>query len=82
MRRTTSVLGLLLLSAASAAAEDFTGFYAGVNAGWAFERGGDPSSAIGPAQAGTGKPEDGLPPSVARAQERHLPDTSRPAARR
>ncbi|CAO4165473.1 hypothetical protein [Methylorubrum populi] len=82
MRRTTSVLGLLLLSAAPAAAEDFTGFYAGVNAGWAFERGGDPSSAIGPAQAGTGKPEDGLPPSVARAQERHLPDMSRPAARR
>ncbi|MEN3213137.1 hypothetical protein PUR23_24375 [Methylorubrum populi] len=79
MRRTVSALGLLLLCAAPAAAEDFTGFYAGVNAGWAFERGG-PRDA--PGLPGSAKPEDGLPPSVARVQERRLPETSPPSGRR
>ena len=81
MRRTVSALGLLLLCAAPAAAEDFTGFYAGVNAGWAFERGGarDISS---PGLPGSAKPEDGLPPSVARVQERRLPDPSPAGERR
>ncbi|CAO4149691.1 hypothetical protein GPNCGGLF_LOCUS3210 [Methylorubrum aminovorans] len=79
MRRTVSALGLLLLSAAPAAAEDFTGFYAGVNAGWAFERGErDPAT---PGLPGATRPEEGLPPSVARAQERYAPEP-RPAGRR
>lgn len=74
MRRTVSALGLLLLCAGSAAAEDFTGFYAGVNAGWAFGRDRE-TGAAAPALPGAAKPaEDGLPPSVARVQERRLPE--------
>ena len=81
MRRTVSALGLLLLCAAPAAAEDFTGFYAGVNAGWAFERGGarDPSTSESEASA-PARPDAGLPPSVARIQERQSPE--RPTGRR
>lgn len=82
MRRTVSALGLFLLCAAPAAAEDFTGFYAGVNAGWAFERGGSRDTSGGPGLPGAAKPEDGLPPSVARVQERRLPETSPPFGRR
>ncbi|KQQ29450.1 hypothetical protein ASF53_18935 [Methylobacterium sp. Leaf123] len=78
--RCASALGLFLLCTASAAAEDFSGFYAGVNAGWAFERGGrDPSV---PGAPGAAKPEEGLPPSVARVQERQLPTPAHPTGRR
>ncbi|GJE69526.1 porin family protein [Methylorubrum podarium] len=79
MRRTVSALGLLLLCMAPAGAEDFTGFYAGVNAGWAFERGGarDPSTSEASAPA---RPDARLPPSVARIQERQSPE--RPTGRR
>ncbi len=72
-----SAVGLLLLSAAPALAEDFTGFYAGVNAGWAFERGRDRPAEAAPGLPGSGRPDDGLPPSVARVQERRLPEPSR-----
>lgn len=77
MRRTASALGLLLVCAAPAAAEDFTGFYAGVNAGWGFERDRDSSIAPGPGLPGSAEPESGLPPSVARMQERRLPESSK-----
>lgn len=80
MRRSASALSLLLLCAAPAAAEDFSGFYAGVNAGWAFERGDrDPSV---PGAPGAAKPEEELPQSVARVQERRLPAPPHPAGRR
>nr|WP_246714788.1 hypothetical protein [Methylobacterium sp. R2-1] len=81
MRRTVRALGLLLLSAGPAAAEDFTGVYAGVNAGWAFERGGhrDPSP---PGAPGSARRDEGLPPSVARIQERQSPAPGRQAERR
>ncbi|WP_232628414.1 hypothetical protein [Methylobacterium sp. Leaf118] len=71
--RWTRAIGLwLLLAASPAAADDFTGFYAGVNAGWAYERGRDgAASAPGP---GSARDEDGLPPSVARIEERRRPD--------
>ncbi|MEE7456541.1 hypothetical protein MPAR168_10535 [Methylorubrum populi] len=78
MRRTASALGLLLLCAAPAAAEDFTGFYAGVNAGWASGRDRDTVSAV-PSLPGEAQPGDGLPPSVARVQERRLPESERSA---
>lgn len=81
MRRIVSALGLLLLCGAPAAAEDFTGFYAGVNAGWAFEHGGSRDLSA-PGQPGSGKPEDGLPPSVARVQERRLPEAPPSSGRR
>ncbi|MEH3116879.1 MAG: hypothetical protein PGN25_04530 [Methylorubrum populi] len=79
MRRMASAVGLLLSMAIPAAAEDFTGFYAGVNAGWAFERGRDAPSETGPGLTGSARPEEGLPPSVARMQEHRLPDPSKSA---
>lgn len=73
-----TALGLwLLLGLAPAAAEDFSGFYAGVNAGWAFERGGGAPTAVVP---GPAREADGLPPSVSRIEERHRPE--KPAAAR
>ena len=78
MQRTASALGLLLLCAAPAAAEDFTGFYAGVTAGWASGR-DRYAAAAAPPLLGEAKPGDGLPPSVARVQERRLPDSERTA---
>ena len=77
MRRTACALGLLLLCAAPAAAEDFTGFYAGVNAGWASGR--DRDAAAAPSLPAEAKPGDGLPPSVARVHERRLPESERSA---
>lgn len=61
----------LLLGPGPASAEDFTGFYAGVNAGWAFERGRDPAEIGAP---GSAREAGGLPPSVSRIEERHLPE--------
>ena len=81
MRRTVSVLGLLLLCTAPAAAEDFSGFYAGVNAGWAFERSGNRDPSV-PAAPDAAKPDVGLPPSVARVQERQVPTPPHPTGRR
>ncbi|ABY31364.1 hypothetical protein [Methylorubrum extorquens] len=81
MRRTVSALGLFLLCTATAAAEDFSGFYAGVNAGWAFESGGARDLSV-PGAPGAPKPEEGLPPSVARVQERQLPAPAHPTGRR
>ncbi|MGX7708298.1 hypothetical protein [Methylobacterium sp. Gmos1] len=65
------------VAAPAAAAEDFTGFYAGVNAGygWGKER---HAPARGGARPGTPLPAwsgpqgaDGLPPSAARAADRN-----------
>ena len=70
---------LLLLAARPAAAEDFTGFYAGVNAGWAFARERDGAAPLPP--TGTARDEAGLPPSVARIEERHRPEPTRPMRR-
>ena len=64
-----------LLAADPARAEDFTGFYAGVNAGYAFGRGGG-TRAAPPPRGGVGtaaseKGADGaLPPSAAEAARR------------
>lgn len=75
-RLRAALLGLALAGglAAPAAAEDFTGFYAGINAGygWGKER------SSGDVKPGTplpawGQPQgaDGLPPSAARAAGRN-----------
>lgn len=61
----------LLLGTGPAAADDFTGFYAGVNAGWAFER-GDSSTLAG--SVGSAREAEGLPPSVSRIEQRRLPE--------
>ena len=45
-----ALIGLAGL-ATSASAEDFTGFYAGVNAGYAFETGGQDKRGFGPGAA-------------------------------
>jgi hypothetical protein len=71
--------GFALVAALSgpAAAEDFTGFYAGVNAGygWSKERqdGGHGGAKPGPPRPVWDKPQgaDGLPPSAARAADRN-----------
>ncbi|GJD48204.1 hypothetical protein OPKNFCMD_0920 [Methylobacterium crusticola] len=57
----------LVLTLPARAAEDFSGFYAGVNAGYAFQAGGrsgDPVTA--PPRLSGGRAED-LPPSASRA---------------
>ncbi|MET7241995.1 hypothetical protein ABZT49_01370 [Methylobacterium sp. EM32] len=72
----TVLLGLALAGALSgpAAAEDFTGFYAGVNAGYGWGKehreGAKPGTTPLPAW---NKPQgaDGLPPSAARAADRN-----------
>ncbi len=54
------------LLAGPAAAEDFTGFYAGINAGWG--RGSGPAPDERPAfGASAPQPPSALPPSAARA---------------
>lgn len=72
MRVATACLGLLL-GTLPAAAEDFTGFYAGVNAGWAFARGRDGAAPLPP--TGANRDENGLPPSVARIEQRRRAET-------
>ncbi len=72
MRVATAFLALLL-GIVPAAAEDFSGFYAGVNAGWAFERGRDGTAPVPPWSA---REAEGLPPSVSRIEERRPPPKS------
>ena len=64
----TAVLALIGLAglATATSAEDFSGFYAGVNAGYAFETGGRDRRGIGPGPAGDGAAtaDTGLPPSA------------------
>jgi hypothetical protein len=64
-----ALIGLAGLAAnAPASAEDFTGFYAGVNAGYGFETGGrDRPGFVAPSAPGDGPAtaaEAGLPPSA------------------
>ena len=70
---TATLLGLALLAGPPARAEDFTGFYAGINAGYALGRerearaaapGAGPTGATGTGPAKTGAD---LPPSAAQA---------------
>ncbi|KAB1075995.1 hypothetical protein [Methylobacterium planeticum] len=57
------VAGLAL--AGPAQAEDFSGFYAGINAGYGFQRGDkDRNAPPAPATGPAGAPADGLPPSA------------------
>ncbi|MGV7032236.1 hypothetical protein [Methylobacterium symbioticum] len=64
---TASLLSLALLAAGPARAEDFTGFYAGLNAGYGFGRDGEARTAApGPAGA-AGRTGPDLPPSAAEA---------------
>ncbi|WP_430912104.1 hypothetical protein [Methylobacterium sp. sgz302541] len=72
MRIPMLAAALCLMSVACAAgarAEDFSGFYAGVNAGYGFGRErGDRDAAPGTAPAGPGAQDDAkLPPSAASA---------------
>ena len=63
----TALLALIGLAglATAASAEDFSGFYAGVNAGYAFETGGRDRRGFGPGPASDGAAADtGLPPSA------------------
>lgn len=78
MRGATAFCLGLILGTGPVAAEDFTGFYAGVNAGWAFERGRDGAAALPP--TGNTRDENGLPPSVARIEQRRGAETA-PAGR-
>ena len=78
MRVATALCLGLMFGAGPAAAEDFSGFYAGVNAGWAFERGRDGAAA--PPPTGADRDERGLPPSVARIEQRRRSETP-PAGR-
>jgi hypothetical protein len=69
MIRSLSLAGLLWLAPSLARAEDFTGFYAGVNAGygWGHEetKGG---TRLGPPRTDLrDSPADGLPPSASAA---------------
>lgn len=77
-------LALTALGAGPAAAEDFTGFYAGVNAGygWGKERheGVTPGTVPLPARNGS-RAADGLPPSAARAADRNPALSGRGGAR-
>ncbi len=65
-------LAILLLGLATApvAAGDFTGFYAGVNAGYAFGRDGErlPGPAVTP-DPGRAASDDALPPSARSAAD-------------
>ena len=66
----SAVLCLALLAAAPARAEDFTGFYAGINAGYALGRDGKARGTEGPAAAPLGasaKAGPDLPPSASQA---------------
>ena len=69
-----AVLALAGAASSPAAAEDFTGFYAGVNAGygWGKERHEGVAPGRAPLSAWN-KPQeaDGLPPSAARAADRN-----------
>lgn len=66
MRRPAALLCLTIL-ATPAQAEDFTGFYAGVNAGYARSKGGEsPGSVPGPGSA-PAPVASKLPPSAASA---------------
>lgn len=78
MRMMTAFCLGLLLGIVPAAAEDFSGFYAGVNAGWAFERGRN--AAAPPPPTGANREESGLPPSVARIEQQRRSETA-PAGR-
>lgn len=66
MRRALLCLALLL-PGAPAGAEDFSGFYAGVSAGYAFGRDGGHGPAFVPGAPGAGAPGNDLPPSAAGA---------------
>ncbi len=71
MIRLLTLLGSLLLATASARAEDFSGFYAGVNAGYGRGHEDTKGTAGTPAPAaalpeGRGG-DDGLPPSASAA---------------
>lgn len=69
MRRALS-LGILvaLASVSQLRAEDFTGAYAGVNAGYGFERGRDAKKpGVGPNRTVTAPASDDLPSSAAMA---------------
>ncbi|AWN35367.1 hypothetical protein [Methylobacterium radiodurans] len=77
MRRALPCLALLLL-AGPAGAEDFTGFYAGVNAGYAFGRDGGRGPAFVPGAPGAAPGTD-LPPSAAGAA-RQMQGAPRPVS--
>lgn len=68
---TASLLGLALLAGQPARAEDFTGFYAGINAGYALGREREARAAApgstGSAGMGSVKTGADLPPSAAQA---------------
>ena len=71
MIRRVPLVGLLLLAAAPARAEDFSGFYAGVNAGYGRDHeetgaGNHPTSSA-PAAPGHADAGTGLPPSASAA---------------
>lgn len=71
--------GFALASALSgpAAAEDFTGFYAGINAGYGWAKERPDNGTVGAPRPGRSLPAwntpeaDGLPPSAARAADRN-----------
>ncbi|AWN54826.1 hypothetical protein DK412_27065 [Methylobacterium sp. 17Sr1-1] len=69
------LIGLAVAGALSgpAAAEDFTGFYAGVNAGYGWGKAHREGRTPGTPLPAWDKPQDadGLPPSAARAADRN-----------
>ncbi|KMO41257.1 hypothetical protein VQ03_13080 [Methylobacterium tarhaniae] len=73
MRAVLPGLALAGVLAGPAAAEDFTGFYAGVNAGYGWSRERHEGVKPGASQPAWGRPQDadGLPPSAARAADRN-----------
>lgn len=60
----------LATSLPAGAAEDFTGFYAGVNAGYAYGGASDSRTLPAPADASRSPDEGGLPPSAMSAADR------------
>ncbi|WP_407527665.1 hypothetical protein [Methylobacterium oryzisoli] len=70
---------VLWLGAGAARAEDFTGFYAGVNAGYA--RGVDRPSGTVPPSRLPSSAETALPPSAARAAGANPAMSARPSRR-